>query len=370
MNGVNSIKKRDSNLELFRIITMLLIIAHHYVVNSGLMDLIIENPTNGNSIFLLLFGAWGKTGIDCFVFITGYFMCKSKITLKKFLKLLCEVEFYRVIIYFIFLITGYEIFSIKGLIKAVIPVYYLTQNFTACYLVFFLFIPFLNIVIKSMNEKQHVKLISLSCIIYVFLGTVPSFNISMNYVTWFIVLYFISSYVRIYPKKIFENTKLWGVLTIVLFILSSISVIAMMLIFKKSPFFFVADSNKILAVATAFSSFMFFRNVKIKYNGIINMVGASTFGVFLIHANSDTMRRWLWQDVCNNVSMFDSLYIVLHAIGITLAVFVVCSIIDIMRINFIEKPLFRAADNKIDKISYWFESKEKWLLKKLDINQE
>lgn len=29
-------KRRDSGIELFRIITMLLIVAHHYVVNSGL----------------------------------------------------------------------------------------------------------------------------------------------------------------------------------------------------------------------------------------------------------------------------------------------------------------------------------------------
>lgn len=40
LNNQNIIKKRDSNLELFRIITMLLIVAHHYVVNSGLMEVI------------------------------------------------------------------------------------------------------------------------------------------------------------------------------------------------------------------------------------------------------------------------------------------------------------------------------------------
>lgn len=30
-------KERNSNLELYRIITMMLIVAHHYVVNSGLI---------------------------------------------------------------------------------------------------------------------------------------------------------------------------------------------------------------------------------------------------------------------------------------------------------------------------------------------
>ena len=34
----SSRKERNSNLELYRIIVMLLIVAHHYVVNSGLMS--------------------------------------------------------------------------------------------------------------------------------------------------------------------------------------------------------------------------------------------------------------------------------------------------------------------------------------------
>jgi len=34
---------RNSNLELYRIIVMLLIVAHHYVVNSGLVDVMAEN---------------------------------------------------------------------------------------------------------------------------------------------------------------------------------------------------------------------------------------------------------------------------------------------------------------------------------------
>ena len=85
---------RLSNFELYRIIVMLLIVAHHYVVNSGVEPLMAENPLAAKSIFLYLLGMWGKTGINCFVLITGYFMCKKQITLRKFLKLLLEVEFY------------------------------------------------------------------------------------------------------------------------------------------------------------------------------------------------------------------------------------------------------------------------------------
>ncbi len=152
-------KIRDSSIELFRIITMLIIVAHHYVVNSGLLDTITESGfLKPNSIFLLLLGWGGKTGINCFVLITGYFMCTSKITLKKFLKLILEIEFYKILFYLIFLLTGYSEFSVKSFIKAVLPFTQLTTNFWGCYIMFFLFIPFLNILISNMTKKQHITL--------------------------------------------------------------------------------------------------------------------------------------------------------------------------------------------------------------------
>ena len=43
---------------------------------------------------MLLFGAWGKTGINYFVLITSYFMCQSKIKWEKLLKLYIQIAFY------------------------------------------------------------------------------------------------------------------------------------------------------------------------------------------------------------------------------------------------------------------------------------
>lgn len=74
------------------------------------------------------------------VLITGYFMCKSQISLKKFLKIFLEVEFYTICIYLIFVITGYVPFSIKDCIKAVVPIHGIGTGFTHSYLVFYLFI--------------------------------------------------------------------------------------------------------------------------------------------------------------------------------------------------------------------------------------
>ena len=96
---------RDSNFELFRIVLMFLIVSHHYVVNSGISQFYDFNNITGNMIFLQLFGFAGKIGINCFVFITGYFMIKSQFKFEKLLKLYLEIKFYRWILYIIFVIS-------------------------------------------------------------------------------------------------------------------------------------------------------------------------------------------------------------------------------------------------------------------------
>ena len=339
---------RNSNIELFRIITMLVIIAHHYVVNSGIADILFSNSSMGvKNIFYLIFGCGGKTGINCFVLITGYFMCKSKITLRKFLKLFCEAEFYSFVIFMIFWITGYEPFSIKMFIKNMIPFLDISTGFMACFLLFYLLIPFLNILIKHMKKREHEMLLALCLFIYTFLPSLAKAYVVFNYITWFVVLYILISYIRYYPKEIYQNTKVWGILTIVTIVLSWISIVVCRYV-GIDPYFFVAESNKILALVTALCAFMFFKNVNIGYNRLINKIAASVFGVFMIHTNSDTMRRWLWYSTFKNGNMYFTKYYVLHAVISVILIYIICTIIDVIRIKMLEKPFLHFIDKKLD----------------------
>ena len=296
----SSHQMRDSNIEVFRIILMLLIVAHHYVVNSGLTlpdGPIFADPLSWRSLFLLIFGAWGKTGINCFVMITGYFMCKSNITARKFVKLLAEVTFYHITITFLFWVTGVETFSIRSFIIRIIPISDVSTGFAQSFLVFYLLIPFLNILVHKMTEHQHVMLLLWCGGTYVFLGTVPGLKISMNYVSWFCVIFFVASYIRLYPKSMYSNITLIKKITLILLVLDIFSVVICTWLGtklgKRIPYMFMQDANSFLAVATGIAAFLLFKNVYIPYNHIINIVASSTFGVLLIHANSETMRRLL-----------------------------------------------------------------------------
>ena len=183
--------------------------------------------------------------------------------------------------------------------------------------------------------------------VYVVLPSFAKANVIFNYITWFSILYIVASFVRLYPKEWFDNQKIVGSIAGISLLFSWTSVILLAFIsghIGKSiglAYFFVSDSNKILALTTGVGAFLFFKNLKMGYSKIVNTVAASTFGVLMIHANSNTMRRWLWHGVCNNIGAYETGNVVVHAIICVVAVYTVCTIIDMLRIRFIEVPVQR-----------------------------
>lgn len=334
---------RSSNIELFRILSMMMIVAHHYVVNSGLIECIdAQVSLHFQDYFLLLFGWGGKTGINCFVLITGYFMCTSNITKEKFCKLLGELYFYKVVIWCLFFFSGYQSFSIGDFLEMLFPFFTVADNFTACFLLFYLLIPFLNKLIHSLTEKEHFRLVVWCIVVYVVLPSFVKAHVVFNYITWFSVLYVMASYIRLYPREWFENIKVTGLIASASLLLSWSSIIVLATLSRMVGkgvglcYFFVSDANKVLAFATGIGGFLFFKNLKIGYSREINTIASATFGVLCIHANSDTMRRWLWADVCNNVGVYQKGNVMIHAVIAVVAIYVVCTVIDIVRIHLVK----------------------------------
>lgn len=336
---------------------MIMIVAHHFVVNSGVAIAngpMSEAPRSFNTLFLLLFGAWGKTGINCFLMITGYYMCKSRITIRKFLKLFLEVFFYSVGIYAIFLATGYESFSISRLCS-LFPVWDVEVNFTSCFIVFYLTIPFWTLLVQQMNKRQHELLLILLLGVYTILGSLPGFHVIFNYVTWFGIVFLIASYFRLYSNAFSRKKSLWGWLTLVSISLAMVSIVALHYLMPfggsvTACYTLVSDSNKLFAVIVSISSFLWFKNMNIPRNKIINAIGASTFGVLLIHANSNAMRKWLWQDTIDVVNAFSLpiLRFALYCVLSVLAIFMIAIIIDWVRIKLLESPFFAWYDKHLD----------------------
>lgn len=88
--------------------------------------------------------------------------------------------------------------------------------------------------------------------------------------------------------------------------------------------------------------FCFFKNINIGYNKSINKIAATVFGVFLIHTSGDAMRHFLWNDLFKTPEFYHSDSLYLHAFISALGVFSICSVIDMGRIMWIEKPILNA----------------------------
>lgn len=346
-SGITGKKERNSNLELYRIIVMLAIVAHHYVVNSGLGTVLADEPLQARSWFFYFFGMWGKTGINCFVLITGYFMCRSEITLRKFLKLILWIMTYKLILTIAFVATGYIALTPKALIMGLIPFHNLNSGFTGGFIMYWLCIPFLNVMVRHFTQRQHVWCMAWCLLVYALMSKVGM--IRLNYVVWFSVLHVIASYIRFYGLPREKDTSLWCWLTLSSVVLAMLSVVAIRMT-GRGAYFLVSDSNAPLALLVGITSFMLFKNIQVPQSRLINTVAASTFGVLLIHANSNAMRQWLWKDTLQVPTHFYSDYYVLIALISVIGVFTICTVIDIARARLTEPWLIDKTEKFISNI--------------------
>lgn len=350
-------KERSSNLELYRIVLMFLIVAHHYVIGSGLFAQYDYTNITGNMIFLQIFSMFGKTGINGFTLITGYFMVRQNFSIKRFLKPYLEAKFYYIIFYVVFLIMGLHTFSLSGAIRTLFfEIYEVNVDYVGTYIVFFLFTPFLNILANTMSKKQYQCLLLLTLGLYTGYSTF-FFHQTYNYLIWMMVMYLLGGYMQLYPHKFFESKKIGLIGTLVSLVLMVGFILFVDFGLSRYGFYeydyLMSRGNMILALSCALFSFLYFKNLEMKQSLLLNKIAATTFGVLLIHSNSATTRYFWWGLVFKNHLFYNSKFLVLHAFAAVIIVYAISVIVDWARMRWFEKPFF-----------YWLSKKD--FFKKLE----
>jgi len=74
------VKIRQSNFELMRIVSMIMIVLWHIIIHGHLID----NTTGGINLFLNLILCLCIVHVNSFVLVTGYFQYDKEFSLKKF----------------------------------------------------------------------------------------------------------------------------------------------------------------------------------------------------------------------------------------------------------------------------------------------
>lgn len=364
-------KERNSNIELLRIISIIMIVVSHYTVHNGVLNYTL--PIGFNRFFLEIC-TLGNIGTIIFVLITGFYLSKNQNNLKltKLVKLYFQILFYSVFIYIIFVIFKLEPFSIKSLIKVLFPISFEGYWFASVYILLYIFHPYINKLLNKLDRKEHFKLILISLIIFSGLSTITTKGYYANELIQFILFYSIGAYISRYENNIFNSKKLNRfILTISLLILV-LSVIFFDIIGTKINWFnensiYLFSRTSIISIMFAISIFNIFVNKKEKHNVNINTISSCVFGVYLISDN-DYIRNILWSNIFKNARYVDSILLIPHMTISIIIIFIICIYIEYLR-KFVFDGIYEKHISKyIDKLQLKLENIFNKICNKLKIN--
>lgn len=322
--------QRQSNFELLRLVAMFLIVLHHFCVHGifSYWSAGSSGISHFNTYACEFLSIGGKIGVDIFVLITGFFMVNSDFKLEKALNLYLKTLFYSLLIMlFIAACDGFYIPS-KLLNHSLFPIGSDAYWFISRYLFLYMLSPFINIFIKNASEKMHLYLIIFLGLFWSILPTFTSGVYSYSTLGWFVFLYILGAYIKLYPKKIYDNNKINIVSLLSLCLLE----ILILLGFNHSEFVDMWKTIKYMNEYTLFillmslNIFFIFKNLDIK-SKFINWMATSVLAVYLIHDN-EFVRPLLWRYLLHVVTYMDSHYFVLWAFFISFSVFIICILID------------------------------------------
>lgn len=341
-------KKRNSNFELMRITSMILIIITHILGHGGLL----ESSTGPLKVVFVLLKCITLVHVNSFVLLMGYFQYDKEFKLSKLFKINNTAWFYKAVMTVIFSALGIISLSSGKVIANLLPIVIDSYWFIRIYIYMYCLSPFVNILISKLNKNKHKILLLISFLLFSIVPTLTrqlAFNNSSGYsLTAFIFLYLLGSYLAKYPidkepifKKYSINKKKIIFLSVFLgmailnsifywfgFRLSELGGIFASIgrVISKS---ILAYDNPLVIFGTV-AYFLWFSYIKID-SKFINKVASLTFGVYIIH-EFPPIRGWLYTILgCLPKTAISSFDWLLRLIICTAIIFIVCSFIEWLR---------------------------------------
>lgn len=370
-------KKRISNIELLRIIAMFMIVASHLACH-GVQHCndsinaykIWQAGSTFNKIFVSFLTPGGMIGVACFFMITGYFNIeKNSFSLKKVVLQGSFYGLFSVLLLVVAKIMKYNFEDIDFSVlfsTAVKSIFVPITNgnvwwFLTAYVYLMLLTPFLNRVAQKLNKKGY-----LFFILFVWL-VVYSLDGTLFGLYWSVqrgvLFYLIGGYIKINIdiKRFKAKSKEKIILTLVAVLSWVVDFAAMFVtdgkryIVNNKPgnimdtISVVFGNGFILAIPVVICSisiFVLFLSFEFE-NKFVNNIAKTTFGVYLIH-DSVFARSFIWHGILKvDTVLYKSGLFPVYAMCSIVAVFIICSFVDMIRLKFIETHMINVVDNII-----------------------
>lgn len=348
--AADRIRKRDSNVELLRIIAMIMIVAHHLMLHGGVFE-------HASQTASLLFGGLlipgGKIGFVCFIVISAWYGAQKEFSGKRYMKIALEAVFYNMLGMFLATLLNrgtIEPITARNWLGALLPVFGSSHGFVVYYLIYLLILPLLQKASAHMTQKNILAMLALlfmmqvgGKVISVVIGYSPLVDLNSDLLV-FIAIYFMIVCLQRRPVKLLEKKAL------LLAVLAAVWAIdfAFNLLMHARPdsemlskaSLLVNSETSPLNIAAGFSLFFLFKNMRIGHSRLINTIASHTFGVLLLH-DHNYFRYVIWGNVFSVEKIYGAGLPMLagYTVAVTALIFVAGVLVDMLREKCLEKPL-------------------------------
>ncbi len=348
MNDI--LTRRNSTIELLRLIAMFTIVLHHYSIHGGMT---LVQGVSRSTLTIAAGESLGKWGVDVFVLVTGYFL-SSNLSISKTVK--HAVRFYvqvwttSILCLLIAVAFFRSTVGIKDIIKGCLPIGYNIWWFATAYFILLLMSPFINVLIQNLSKQRHAEMIVLMLLFWSVLSFIfPKSRYGYSDLAFFIMLYIIASFIRRYV--VVECVGKWikgcGCLLFTMMVCSiltqALSVRFPILLGKQMH---LVTQNSPLTIVAAITALMSALSMSPRHSAVINRIASGSFGIYLF---TDNPLIWpiLWTNIVHTQTQFYSKALPALMIGSVLSVFFAALAIEMLRQEIIQKPVMLLVESTI-----------------------
>jgi len=364
-------KARQGNLELLRLLSMLMVVTVHLCNHGGL----VGNVQKGTAAYYIVWTLFGVSMvcINIYVLISGYFLSESSFASWRLVKMELQILFYSMGILALFWIFGSVEHDVKYLVYCATPIISDFYWFVTMYVGMYLLSPILNKFAKSITKRQfQCMLILLFCLLSVWTNVfyyTSGLNIAEGAsIAWFVAIYLLGAYIRLHyvpDGKLSKWFLIGGGLVLMIpisrYIIEALVSIpwpgARLLEDLLWGYSISYHYNSMLATIGAAAVFVAFLNVKLRDGfgtGFINVAASVSFAVYLIHDHY-YIRGTLWNFI-NPWEWLDDWYLLPGIILTVICIYGSCMVIELIRqwafrpVEKWLKPFCEKFDSKLRKI--------------------
>ena len=332
---------RSSNLELLRILCMLLIIGDHLTGQSGIADY----TTLPSSFAFCLIGCGSRIACSVFVLIGGWFLCEQPYKTRRPLSLWLSLGLYTVPVTLLCKLAGLDV-SWGALRWAAFPASTRQLWFISDYLLLLLCVPLLNHLLRGLSRPAHRGLLAVLAVPLIVYPTLFGENGAVSDTAWmFLYEYLLIAYLRRWPDNrlahLLQHRAAALGLGLGLPLLNTIlrAVLETSGLTDGKAFQYMAYYRTALGalpnLLAALALFYLFRGLDLGCVRWVNALAGTTLGVYILH-QVPAFRGFLWNGLLQAEAHHGSVGYTLLAI---LAVFLGCAAVDALRTVLVMRPL-------------------------------